>query len=292
MKNIIGIDIGGTKILAGRFSSSDLWEAEETFRCPTEAKMGRGKVIKNLLRAIGKLKNKETTAIGLSWAGFVDGPKGIIRKSPNLPGFEDFAITDYLQQTVDIPVYHENDAKLFALAEQKKCSNDPKNVLGIILGTGVGSGVILNGEVLSGSDNFAGEIGAQLIFDTETKSQSSSNKLFSGPALTEYLGMTLEVVEEKYKSNPLFIRDLQQKMEPRIEQMSDWLFNLIFVLNPDKIILGGGAGQHFWPLFLPKIETLIKQKIKDRDLPVNFSLKIASLENAGLIGAALLAQSR
>jgi predicted NBD/HSP70 family sugar kinase len=280
MKNVIGLDIGGTKIYAARFSQS--YDIETDTKIPTEAKAGPEKVVANMITAIEFVKNKHTTAVGISWAGFVDADNGIIKKAPNIAGFEDYPLAEKISQKIGISVFIENDARLFALAEQQLDTSQPKVLLGIILGTGVGGGLILEGKVFHGAHNFAAEIGHTIL---DINENTEVEDLFAGPGLQEFFGVEdLRTIEAKLPN-----RSIQQKLEPRLKQMTTWLYSLCLNFDPDTVVLGGGAGQYFWCHFQEEITQRVNSLFKTKGYPLKLNLKISQLDNAGSIGAATLA---
>ncbi len=292
MKNIIGIDIGGTKIMAGLFESGDFQNPAKKYCIPTEAHKGREKVLKKIVLAIEKLRDKNTKSVGIAWAGFVDSKNGVTHESLNLPGFANFPITEFLAKKINLPIFIENDARLFALAEQKTCNPKDSVFLGIIFGTGVGSGAILNGKVFSGAQNFAGDVGYQIFYSEKEKQNISAENLFAGPGLEKFLGQNLVEIVNKMENDSAFKEKIREKMIPRIDQISIWIYNLILTLNPEKIVFGGSVGINFWPNFFTEISQKVNEKINSKNLPIKFKLEKSKLENAGLIGAAILADKK
>ena len=271
--NVIGLDIGGTKIFAGRYNQDLDLEAET--KEPTAARQDRATTLGNILQAIESVRTQDTKSIGISWAGFVDNNRGIIKKSANIPSLDGFCITDYVTEQTGLPAYLENDARLFAFAESAAHQHPPV-FLGIIIGTGVGSGIILEGNILHGTHNSAGEIGHTQLHGKTIES------VISGPSLEKELGVV-----------KLFNADIathKTQIEQAKKNLCDWLGNLVLTFDPSHIVIGGGAGIHFWSQF----EAAIVQEtnIRLQNFPVSLNLSFSELKNAGAQGAAVLAWSQ
>ncbi len=273
--NVIALDIGGTKIYAARYNKQLQIEAE--IKVPTEAKSDQKNVCKNILSAIDQVRNNDTKAIGVSWAGFVDSKNGIILKAPNIPALNNFGITQFLKNETNIPTFLENDARCFALAQQKKSFPESDVLIGIIIGTGVGTGIIINEEPFGGSHGSAGEIGHIQIHGSEVEEH------LAGPGLQKLLGVDQLSLIDDHTNDPEIIK----KIEPKLEIMTDWLSYIVLAFDPKKIVIGGGAGKHFWSHFEEQIIKRTNQKLEK--YPVSLDLAFSKLKNAGADGAATLA---
>jgi len=270
--NVIGLDIGATKIFAGKYSSNLELLSEITI--PTDAHTSQDQVLHNILTAINTVKDSDTKSIGIAWAGFVDSEQGKVIKAPNIPVLNGFRLTDYVTGQTSLPCVLENDARCFALGEYQACTPKPKVCLGLIIGTGVGSGLIINGEVFTGANFSAGEIGHILVGDTEIED------LIAGPGLQKYFNVERLSALDLDTVTP-------EKLQSRIDALTDWLYGLLLAYDPDKIIIGGGAGLHFWHHFIDQINNTLNKKIKQS--PIRFNLKFSTQKKAGAEGAALLA---
>lgn len=280
MKTYIGVDVGGTKMLAVRYDA----EMNELARARvlTESSQGREHVLANLMAVTQQVQTDDTVAVGVAWAGFVNAEMGTVMHSPNIPDMDEFSLTDSITAKTGLPARLENDARLFAYAEAM-VRPEAKNVLGIILGTGVGSGIILNGNVYRGS-GAAGEVGHILVNGTEAEA------LFAGPGLAAWAnelgwGSDLKVIQQKMEQDT---SPYAEEMIKKIDQMAQWLAGLCLTLAPDVVVFGGGVGTHFWVLWRAEIERATNAYLKG--YPVTLRLCISKIENAGVVGAGYLAQ--
>ncbi|MBS6194141.1 MAG: ROK family protein [Clostridiales bacterium] len=168
---IFGIDIGGTKcaVILGRGvlnQGEEEYEVLERLCFETEASRGPAPAIEKMLQRIQELlekhqlKEEQILGIGISCGGPLDHVAGIIKNPPNLYGWDNVPIVDILEKKFHIPTYIQNDANACALAEWKfGAARGYQNVVFLTFGTGLGAGLILNGQLYTGMDDMAGEVG-------------------------------------------------------------------------------------------------------------------------------------
>lgn len=161
---IIGIDIGGTMIKGALFDlQGGLIKKDET---STRAEKGQEKFIENIISFVNLLQ-KETgkaSSLGIGIAGVLDKERETLLESPNLPLLKNVPLKKLLESELGIPVFIENDANIAALGEL--WAGDGKgidNFLLLTLGTGIGSGLILNGDLWTGETGKAGEFGHAVV---------------------------------------------------------------------------------------------------------------------------------
>jgi glucokinase len=165
MKYAIGIDLGGSKIAGGVVNENG--RVIEKSVIPTEAYRGKSHVvnsISNLVKyLLNKSKSKEVIGIGIGVPSPVNFEKGVIYFAPNL-GWRNVNIRSELKKYFNLPIYVDNDANLAAYGEQwVGTGKNIKDFLYLTLGTGIGGGIILNGELYRGSNNYAGEFGHMTV---------------------------------------------------------------------------------------------------------------------------------
>lgn len=284
----IGVDIGGTKIFAVRTDKNSA--ILDSIYMDTEADQGRTKVLDNLNYAISCLVNETTKGIGIAFAGLIDHTTGTVIKAPHIADFEHFPLAEKLEKKFKMPVYVDNDARLFALGEAM-IGRDKQysNLIGIVLGSGVGSGIIANGEILRGHDGFAGEIGHMYI---DLYNDIEAEELFSGEGLKGFL--TKAGLQDNTLQNILDWQNRQGKAWFEVEKWITYfavnIANLILIFNPEIIVFGGGVGKNLLPRLLPHLKEKIIEILHDRGYKLTVNIEISALENAGAIGAAYCAQ--
>lgn len=171
MKNIIGLDIGGTKCATtlGRISESgDITiVAKKSF--PTEKGNPFG-VIEELCKTIDSIlaeeKIESISAIGISCGGPLDSKTGVVMNPPNLVGWDNIAIVDIIKGKYGVPCGLQNDANACALAEWKFGAGvGLQNMVFLTFGTGLGAGLILDNKLYAGTNDNAGEVGHMRLAD-------------------------------------------------------------------------------------------------------------------------------
>lgn len=170
MKDLaIGIDLGGTNTRIGLFNRKGKTLISEEF--PTESYKPAKLIVQSLSTQIKELLKKANCSlnrikgIGIGAAGFLSSEKGVIYFSPNLPAFNNFLLAKYLESNLKIKTFLENDANAAAIGEHWLGSaRGVNNLIFVTLGTGVGSGIILDGKIWRGTHGFAGELGHITLF--------------------------------------------------------------------------------------------------------------------------------
>ncbi|MEI7903763.1 MAG: ROK family protein, partial [bacterium] len=164
---LVGVDLGGTKILGGVFDSS--LRLLGTAKVSTKAQRGPEVVIQRIARCVqdavdeADLSLKDVRGVGVGAPGAVDGETGSVIFAPNLDWHE-VPLQKQLEKLLELPVFVENDCSLAALGVYAtELKSKPRQMLGIFVGTGIGAGLIVNGELYSGFGHTAGEIGHMVL---------------------------------------------------------------------------------------------------------------------------------
>lgn len=157
-----GVDIGGTKtaVVVGRECDSNIEIIKRIAFSSTPADPDT--TVKKILQLLSALSASYGTpaAVGVACGGPLDAVKGVIHAPPNLPAWENVAIVDYIQDRLGVPAALENDADAGALAEHRYgAGRGTNNMIFLTFGTGLGAGLILNGQLYRGASGSAGEVG-------------------------------------------------------------------------------------------------------------------------------------
>lgn len=242
---VLGIDIGASKINIVVWNGKkivDKWLSEEA----TKEKLKQG---------VGQFDIKK---IGIGVPGIVKDSK--IIKCPNLSGLNGLDLRKLLKKDVRL----DNDANCFLRAEAKLgAAQRYKNVLAITLGTGIGGSIMINGKIYYGANNSAGEIGHMIIKDSKFRTQNLKLQLKTQNCFTW---------EQFYQAS-------KNDSKKQSKVLSIGLANLINILDPEIIVIGGGAAQ------MPKDFRKYIISPLSKKTPIVFS-KLGL--DAGAIGAALL----
>src|SRR5580692_12541606 len=161
---LVGVDLGGTKILSGIFKYS--LECVGTAKVSTKSQRGVEAVVERIDRVVrdavdeADLTLKQVAGIGIGAPGAVDFGTGTVIFAPNLEGWKDVALKKELEKLLGVPVFVENDCNIAALGVYvAELKSKPRSMVGIFVGTGIGGGIVINGELYSGFNHTAGEIG-------------------------------------------------------------------------------------------------------------------------------------
>jgi glucokinase len=313
---VAGVDLGGTKILAGIF--------DPALHCPGRAKVstkperGPQQVIQRIARCVRDaadecdLDLKEIQAVGIGAPGTVDADAGRVIFAPNLQ-WQDVALKKILEKELGLPVFVENDANAAMLGiYETELASKPRHVVGIFMGTGIGGGLIIDGKLFSGFNGTAGEIGHMILQVGGPKCNCGSRGCFEALAsrtaifhklseavaagkktlLTDSLGPDLKDL----RSGDLrkAIRKGDKLVEAVIEEAAEYtgiaVASLINLLSPQVVVLGGGVidalGEEMMAVIL---ETARDYALAGAAKGVDI---IASKrgDDAGIVGAAALAR--
>jgi glucokinase len=275
----IGVDIGGTSMVAARFSESEMFEKAEV---ATGAERPAEEIMQSLFQAIRRVMSDEVVGIGIGAPGFMDGETGEILLINNIPSFNGFSVKQAVEKEFKLPVFQSNDANCFALGEAWFGAGKPfKNLVGVTLGTGLGGGIIINRKIYTGLAGGAGELGC-FSFKGGIVEDTCSAALFAN----KYQRTGLELYE-KAKSGDTIALAAFDELGRNIGEM---LNTVMFILAPEAFVIGGSIANG-WEF----LEKPIRKEIDK--FPVDLisektQLVRARLENAGLYGAAALCISQ
>ncbi|SIT74491.1 ROK family transcriptional regulator [Edaphobacillus lindanitolerans] len=292
----IGVDIGGTKVAVGITDLRGKLESYRTFPAQEHQDDSLFKMIKHMVDEMQEelsISDSQIFGVGAGVPGVTDMETGIVEEAPAL-GWKEFPIKEKLQNVFPFPVYVDNDVNIGALGEHwRGLGRNKRNLIFIAVGTGVGSGIILNGQLFRGSHYSAGEIGYMVTDRSLAKSyepayagygflESVSGGTSIGTALSGRLGRRVSAEEafELYRAgNP----EALEKLGPALEHLGIAIANYVSILDPELIILGGGLSQSF-DVIHPVVSGIVRQYApKECEI-----VKTASGKEAGVIGAVAL----
>ena len=272
-KWIIGVDIGGTKIavslgtVKGVIVSRIIFSSEQGKKAKKSIQQIADSI--NRLLSEPEINKRDVAGVGIGVPGAIDPKTQVILKSPNLPSWEGVSLKKTIERQIKLPVLIENDANAAALGEyffgQGRGIDD---FIYITVSTGIGSGIVANGKLLRGHKGTAGEVGHMIVQKDGRKcpcgKQGCLEAYGSGTAIAAYVRAAIKKGKRsKYFSgkNPLITGHSiaiaakagdSLAIEAR-ELAADYLgigiANVINLLNPKRVILGGGVMEqihHFW----------------------------------------------
>jgi glucokinase len=269
----VGVDIGGTKVAAGLVNSNgDILSHQ---RVPMISNSSAEEGLAAVLTAIDRAWPQDGTqvaGIGICAPGPLDPNTGVILNPPNLPCWRNFPLAEKIRQKYDVTVKVDNDGNAAALAEARwGAARGYKSVFYGTLGTGVGSGIVFDGKIYHGRTGSAaegghvsidyrgpicrcGKPGCIEVYASGTAiAQRARARLAQGQksAILELAGgkiegVTGEVIGRAFAAKDLFATEL---LTETVEMLALWLGNIVDLLDPDVIVIGGGAMALYKPLF-------------------------------------------
>lgn len=316
MKYYVGIDLGGTNIVAGVVDEeyNIIAKASTKTNCPRPEKEIADDMAKMALQAVknANLDISDIEWIGIGTPGIANSTTGIIERATNL-GFENTPMVKYISESIDKPVFIENDANAAAYGEYVAgAAKGAKNAVCITLGTGVGAGIIVDGKIYAGS-NFAGaEIGHTVIEVDgaqcscgrkgcfEAYSSATGLIRMSKEAMAQFPDSIMnKMAEEKGKVTARTSFDAMRAgdkpakdvVDKYIKYLAAGITNTINIFQPDVLCIGGGVCNEGDPLLLP-VKALVEKEDFASNSAKRTEIVIAKLGNdAGIIGAAFLGRA-
>ncbi|HKN34442.1 MAG TPA: ROK family protein [Terriglobales bacterium] len=315
-KLVIGVDIGGTKVAAGLVSAQGeiLQQARVPMVSTGDAATGLAAVTRAVRDILRNARDPQVSAIGVCCPGPLDPKTGVVINPPNLTCWRQFPLADAIAQTFGIPVAVDNDANAAALAETLwGAASGYRHVFYGTIGTGIGTGIVLDGRIYEGATGAAGE-GGHMGIDINGPTCPCGKRgcievLASGPAIAKRArkklmdgrnskllelshgnseDVTSEMVSQAYRSGDVVATEVMQET---LRALAYWLGNIIDLLDPDIIVLGGGVANMFRDLLDD-----IRRRL--RGACVNPSAQHIPIvlarygEDAGIAGAAALVRAQ
>jgi glucokinase len=309
------VDIGGTKVAAGLVNSGGTIESQ--LRVPmvsnADADAGLDSVLSAIDSVLNAVKNRgEVRAIGICAPGPLDPTTGVIINPPNVPCWRDFPLAKRVADVYCVPVKVDNDANSAAFAEARwGAGRDYKNIFYTTIGTGIGTGIILDGRIYHGRTGAAGEGGhvsidyrgprcscgklgcIEILASGPAIAKRARAKLAAGSSKSSVLlqlangnseAVTTEMVgKASAAGDPVALETLRET----IDLLTLWLGNMVDLLDPEAIIIGGGATTVLLPFFDLIAELLPKYCVNPRAnevaiLPAHYGV------DSGIAGGAAL----
>jgi len=312
----VGVDIGGTKVAAGIVNHKG--EIRRQTKAPMATHGTAAEGLKAVLDAISFVLDgdanlkKSICGIGICSPGPLDPHTGVVINPPNLPCWRNFPLAEKVSRVYGVPVRLDNDANAAALAECLwGAGRGYRNVFFTILGTGVGTGILIDGNIYYGRTGAAAE-GGHVTVDYKGPrcgcgKYGCIEALAAGPAIAkrartkigaqpsagkailELCGGNLDLVTSESIGQAYSNGDrlAQEVLLETVEFLAIWLGNVIDLLEPDVIIMGGGASTMLRPFFGEMRERLTHWSVNSRCqeipiIPANYG------NEAGIAGGAAL----
>lgn len=279
------VDIGGTNLKYG------LWENEtllEIHKIPTPISLeDLYSALKEIDLQLRAKSTEEILGYGFSVPGMVDTQEGIIEGISAVPYLHDFPIRDELEDLLGVRVTLENDANCASIAElDRGHAKDVNNIVVVVVGTGVGGTIVVNNEIVHGMNFAAGEFGLMLVNENNTFSEKGSTG-----RLVEFY-QDLDSAEADANGERIYELASQgddnaiRSVDRFHNYMSQGIYNLIVMLNPERILIGGAVSKN--DVFIEGVQKGVKRLLTLHGVP-RLQCEVMACKyynHANLIGAA------
>lgn len=308
----IGGDLGGTRLKYGLFDGDGETLMEKNVA--SEADRGADHVIRRMTGLFRELidgsgRVQQVRGIGLGVAGLIDGWRGIVRTAPNLPGWRDIQVKATMEAQLRIPVIMDNDANVAALAEfHFGAGRGVDSMMMITLGTGVGGGLILDGEIYRGTGGLAGEFGHTVVdldgppchcgnrgcIESYVGNYAILRRFFEKMDAGERSSLS-GMVRESVSVETISLAGEKGDQAARAtfkeagEALGVGMANVVNLLNIQRFVVGGGVAEAGELILAPAREALYRTAFKDSAKIVDVVAGVLG-DRAGMVGAARMAK--
>ena len=288
---VIGIDLGGTAIKLGRFTTDG--NCLQSLSVPTPQPATPTDVVEAIVNSIPLIDPQGySKAVGIGTPGPVDATGRIAVVAINLANWHDVPLADLLEAKLKLPIFLANDANCAGLGEYwLGAGKQFQNLILITLGTGVGGAVILDGKLFTGHRGAAGELGLITLNPDGPKCNSGNQG-----SLEQYASVS--AIRRRTGLEPSELGALASSGDPKAltfwqdygKDLGAGLASLIYILTPEAIAIGGGVCASF-EFFLPSMQAEIERRVLPSSRAGLQILRAQLGNQAGMVGAAKLALS-
>ena len=275
MQTLIGVDLGGTNVRAGRIEGRKI----AAYRARTITADGtQDQVLQEIRATIAAVLDRRVAAIGIGVPSLVDVEEGIVYSVGNIPSWQKVPLKKTLEQSFGIPVHVNNDANCFALGEfHFGAGRGYRHLVGMVLGTGLGAGVIINGKLYCGHNCGAGEIG-------KISCQGHPVEYYcSGQFFRQQYGEDGAVLYEQARRSEARALEIFAAYG---DHLGEALMIALHAYDPELIVLGGSVSKA-WPFF----EKAMRRKLESfvyRHVLARVVITPARTPRISVLGAAAL----
>ena len=271
--NLIGVDVGGTKIEVGKVSNNKI---ERLLKVNTKSNASQDGVISQITDLIDKLIDKNTKSIGIAVPAIVEN--GIVFETVNIPSWKKVPLKKILENKYKTHVFINNDANCFALGEKYfGVGKNFQNIAAVTISTGFGAGMIINGKLHSGHNCGAGEFGEVFFRDHNVEYYCSGQYFLN---------------EHKINGEKLFLEAKQNNKEALTiftkfgTNLGRALAIVVHSIDPETIILGGSVSKSY-QYFEKSMKESLKQSIYAKSFS-KLKIQLSRTKNIVVLGAASL----
>ena len=300
-KFVLGVDVGGTNIKFGLVNPSGKVIVRNSLVTKTFIR-DQKKLIQAMVDALVDLMAREhlpvrrIAGIGVGLPGIVDTKQGMVRFLPNIPGWRDVPLEKILRKKLDVPVFIENDVNMITLGEWRfGAGRGIKNLVCVTLGTGVGGGLIMDNKLYHGEGFAAGEIGHIPINEKGPHCSCGGfgclESYVGNKHLVKRAGEIMNkqemALEEMFRLANAGNRKALKFWEETATHIGNGLVGVVNLLNPQRIVIGGGVANNHKFLF-KTIQDIIRKRAMPTQAAMVEILRAKLGNDAGIIGAQVL----
>ena len=278
-QKVIGIDIGASKIHIGLVQEGNIIQE---VKFATSSGAPKDQIIAELIKGIEAVMDSEVIGIGIGVPGLVDEAEGIIYDLQNIPSWQEVHLKAALEGVFKVPVFLSNDGNSFVLGEKIYGQGKAyRNLLGITLGTGFGTGIVIHDQLYSGTLSSAGEFGG-VPYLNQTIEDYCSGKFF----INQY-GVPGDQLQQRADAGDAEALAIFQQYGSHLGKA---LHTLLYALSPEAIFFGGSVAGCYG-LFREAMEASL-QTFPFKRVLARLVIQPSSLQNAGILGASALVAMR
>ena len=303
---VLATDLGGTNLRMAVIDRAG--EILHRTKYETPKSESADEIVRAVLTAADECrrateKNGRLIAVGAAVPATINAPEGTIMKAPNIPALDGFRFSAAVAEELNLPVILENDANAAAIGEHWfGASRGFENSICVTLGTGVGGGIVLNGKILRGADGTAGEIGHICVEPFGAPCGCGSRGCVEQYSSATAIVRLVSELENQYPKSILRGKSNRTSLDVYeagragdelalevFRQMGFYLgvalADLVNVLNPEVIVIGGGAAAS-WDLFAVHVREQIDARAFREPAMRARLIRAALGDDAGILGAA------
>lgn len=275
LENIVGVDLGGTNIRAGKIVDDKIAFLS---KLPTPSGGSVEEVMLQIYAAIDKCFDASTLSIGVGVPSVVDVEKGIVYDVVNIPSWKVVPLKELLGKRYNVPICVNNDANCFAVGEKYfGKAKSYKNIVGVTLGTGLGCGLIFNGKLYEGSNCGAGEFGS-VPYLSHNVEYYCSGQFFTDEKKVKAIDVFRLAQTGEVAALKLF--------EEYGSHLGESLKSIFYAYDPEIVILGGSVSQSFE--FFKEAMYKAMRNFAFSNVLANMKIVVSDLDNSAIYGAAAL----
>jgi len=274
-ESIIGVDLGGTTVDSGLIKNSNI---EKIFSLNISAEKSELDILEQVIQTIENVYVESVAGIGIGVPGLINVEKGIVYNLQNIPSWQEVHLKEKLENHFGVPVYVNNDANCLAAGVKYfGIGKESRNLAGLALGTGMGTGVIIDGKLYSGSHGGAGEFG-MIPYRDHNYEYYCSGQFFK----TEYEISGKDLYNKAKKDDKKALRIF----EIFGGHLGKAITAILYAFDPEMIVLGGSVSKAYW--FFKKSMQREIDAFKFTPVLDRFTIKVNKIPNIAVLGAAAL----